>query len=132
MKAVFYASKIAGKLKHENPEKLKAFIAGLKPTIRQKITIEKYVQKRSNPQNNYYFGVVVDMIVKETGSDKDTVHAELKKMFLLIKDGKIPIVGSTKKLSTIDFNEYINQCVLWSAEWLGVVIPDPNYPDGEY
>ena len=129
MKAKFFASKIAGKLVYENPEKLKAFIAGLKVNIRQKITFEKYVQKRSLPQNAYYHGVVVKMVADYTGMRPEEAHEGLKWMFLKERGEYMPTVKSTAKLTTKEFIDYIEQCVIWAAEFLGVVIPDPNYPD---
>ena len=131
MKPKFYYSIFAGEPKYERPEQRVAFLKGIskKPNIRYVETHEKYVQNRTIQQNKYYFGVVVKMIVKETGSDKETVHAELKKKFLLIKDGVMPVVGSTKDLSTIDFMKYSDECVLWAAEFLQIIIPPPPYGD---
>ena len=38
----------------------------------------------------------------------------------------MPKVKSTTKLSTKEFNEYIEQIQVWAASEHGVVIPDPN------
>ncbi len=129
MKPKFYYSIFAGEPKYEWPEQREAFLKGLKPNTRYVETHEKYVQNRTIQQNKYYFGVVVKTIVKETGSDKKTVHAELKKKFLLIEDGVMPVVGSTKDLSTIGFMKYSDECVLWAAEFLKITIPPPPYKD---
>ena len=122
---------VDGKPKYEHQDRREAFLRGIakKPNVRYAETHEKYVAKRSLAQNAYYFGVVVSDIVKETGSDKDSVHYELRKKFLLIKDGIIPKVGSTKDLSTIKFNEYINKCILWAGEFLHMTFDEPYYPD---
>ena len=114
---------------YEKPGLLEAYLKGFKPDTRLEIVIKKYVPKRTNRQNRYYFGCVVRTICEETGSDPDTVHAELKKMFLLIKGGLIPIVGSTRKLNTKDFGVYLDKVILWSAEFLGIIIPPPDYID---
>ena len=129
MKAIFYAAPFAGKLVHEHPEKLKAFIAGLKPTIRQKITIEKYIQKRSSQQRKYYFGVVVKLIADHCGMTPQEAHEALKWMFLQERGEYMPTVRSTAKLTTKEFMDYIEQCVIWAAEFLQIVVPDPNFPD---
>jgi len=125
----FYGKSLLGGIAFEKPSLVEAYLRGFKPETRLEIVIKKYVSLRTNKQNAYYWSVVIRTISQETGSDPDTVHAELKKMFLLIKDGVLPIVGSTKKLSTKDFGVYLDKVILWAAEFLQVIVPPADYVD---
>ena len=75
---------------------------------------------RSNPQNKYYFGVVVDMISEETGNEPEETH-ELLKLKFLKPMGK----ANTTQLDTKEFNLYIEKIQRWAAQDLGCIIPDP-------
>lgn len=106
-----------------------AYIKNFKPDTRLEITVKKYVPKRTDRQHRYYFGVVVDMIARETGMSKEEAHDGLKQMFLRVDHDKLPTVRSTTSLTTKEFMAYIEQVVMWSAQFLGLVIPDPDYVD---
>jgi hypothetical protein len=108
--------------------------------------IEKIFGKRTNLQNAYYFGVVVPAVregLKEVGYETesiDEVHEFLKGKFIVLEGRKrkrlinkitgeikyINVVKSSRKLSTIEFNAYLERIIQWSAEYLNVVIPYPN------
>lgn len=75
---------------------------------------------RSNPQNKYYFGVIVDMISQETGNEPEETH-ELLKLKFLKPMGK----QNTTQLDTREFNLYIEKIQRWAAQELSMVIPDP-------
>ena len=93
---------------------------------------------RSDPQNRYYWGVVVEMIragMKEMGDivTADQVHEFLKWRFLRVSKidegtGEVlyEYAGSTAKLKTVEFGEYIEKCCQFAAEMLGVSIPLPQ------
>ena len=76
---------------------------------------------RSNPQNKYYFGVIVDMISQETGNEPEETHELLKLKFLKTM-GK----QNTTQLDTREFNLYIEKIQRWASITLNMVIPDPN------
>lgn len=95
--------------------------------------------KRSLRQNAYYHGVVVPMVRQglfDAGYDQVTEnedaheilkHIFLKRKFISEQNGdEVVVAGSTRKLTTVEFNEFIHQVTRWAAEYLGVVIPDPN------
>jgi hypothetical protein len=93
------------------------------------VTVKRKRKTRSNPQNDYYHGVVVpafSSIFNVAGIDynKDQVHDVLKTKYLLVHDPHVR-VRSTTELSTVEFNDYLLQLQQWAAE-LGVYIPDPN------
>lgn len=100
---------------------------------RVEVTVEKQTHKRSNGQNRYYWGVVVQTIAEHTGLDPEEVHDALKQMHSprwhmkvnhLAGDLKIPT--STTRLDTLQFVEYTEKCRLWANEFLGLNIPLPG------
>lgn len=97
------------------------------------------IKKRSLLQNAYYHAVVVPMIkegLREAGYNEvktnEDAHEVLKHLFLKkqIKseksDEEITIAGSTTKLSTADFNKFLEEIWQWASEYLGITIPEPN------
>ena len=102
------------------------------------ITISKAKKKRSNPQNSYYWGVVIP-IVKSGLVDigykmtSERTHDFLKERFLkedLVNEETGEVIGtvskSTAELTTSQFMDYLAEIQQFSAEFLGVQIPDPN------
>lgn len=101
------------------------------------VIVQRHRSKRSDQQNRYYWGGVVPIVcmgLNDIGyriNEADT-HEYLKATFL--KDSIVnertgellPMIGSTRKLTTIGFMEYIQDIQRWAAEFLGVEIPDPN------
>ncbi len=83
-------------------------------------------KNRSNNQNRFYWGVLIDIIGKELGYTADETHEALKMKFLLDRRGKIPTVRSTAVLTTKEFEDYLEDIKRWAAEFLNVVLPDPN------
>lgn len=93
---------------------------------RVEVIIRKPRTKRSDVQNSYYWGVVIELLSKELGYDKDEMHEILKYKFLQSNAMGMPYVKSTTKLSTGEFEEYLSKIKQWAAEFLHIVIPDPN------
>lgn len=91
---------------------------------------------RSLQQNAYFWGVVIQALSEHTGYLPDEVHQFLKAKFipkrLAIADGNGEVVdeyvlgGSTRKMNTIEFGEYMETIRRWAAETLDLVIPDPS------
>lgn len=101
------------------------------------ITIEKRKKRRSLKQNAYYWGVVVPMCkngLLEAGYKMTTeqVHEYLKANFNIVEivnenTGEIlKSVGSTSEMTTSQMMDYFAEIQRWSAEYLGVQIPEPN------
>lgn len=117
----------AGKLTLDYPAQFFAFakrFAG----IDAEIELRKRRTKRSKKQNDYYWSVVVPLIAEECGYSSDQMHQALKVKFLSQEDLSRGLmrVGSTTKLSTAEFVEFTDRVVLWAAEYLGVIIPQPE------
>lgn len=95
--------------------------------------------KRSNQQNRYLWGVVYAMLSEHIGEqDVELIHEYCKKRFLPKRilsiaskeSGEIvdeeEVSGTTAKLSTIEFSEYIEKIQIWASTHLNLSIPDPN------
>lgn len=102
------------------------------------VKIDK-ANKRSLPQNAYYHGVIVPLVkngLKDIGYNEvrtnEDAHECLKYLFLKKQipnenTGEvIEILGSTAKLTTTEFNLFIEQVAQWCSEYLGFVLPMPN------
>lgn len=101
------------------------------------VSIRRKKKYRSSPQNRYYHGVVIPslryaMEAKGYVVSKDEVHELLKHKFLKgqivnIATGEIiDTIGSTTKLSTSDFMDFITQIQAYAAEKFECIIPEPN------
>jgi hypothetical protein len=102
------------------------------------IIIEKRRKKRSNPQNAYYWSVVLPMM--QTGFYNNLgehvgiqeAHEFLKGRFLFREvvnqelGEVIKLSKSTTELSTIEWEEYMDSIRAFSTEFLGIQIPLPN------
>lgn len=97
------------------------------------------MKKRSLLQNAYYHAVVVPMVkdgLREAGYNEvrtnEDAHEVLKHLFLKKKiksektEEEITIAGSTTKLTTTDFNKFLEEVWQWASEYLGITIPEPN------
>ena len=96
------------------------------------VSVKLHREKRTTPQNQLYW-VIVGLVAKETGNDKDTVHRFFAKQFIgydvkLIGEERLAIVRSTATLSTEEFSEYLSKVMAFTATELGIIIPDPDSP----
>lgn len=118
----------------QNVRAWQQYVESLKPGT-YKVNITK-TNKRSNPQNSYYWGVVIPMIRQafyDLGHElsAEETHEFLKGKFnckQVVGDGgevvEIPL--STASLNKTDFGEYLEKIQRFASEFLGLVIPDPN------
>jgi hypothetical protein len=104
------------------------------------LTIQKARKSRSNPQNSFYWGVVLQLVqsgLKDaTGEFRsvENIHYNiLLKMFapeneiVNIETGEcITEKITSSEMTTTQFSEYIMEIQKWSAEFLGISIPNPN------
>ena len=98
------------------------------------LTVEEFRAKRSNPQNRYYWSVVVALIhraLNEGGIEvtREGTHDLLKFRFLkedhrVGPEEVITTVRSTTELDKLEFGTYLDECIRFAAEYLNVVIPD--------
>lgn len=105
------------------------------------VEVNEYHLPRSNPQNAYYWGVVVNLTtlaINDLGNEftEEQTHDLFKQLFLSEKKtlankgtGEVLIekefTKSTASLNTKEFEVYLSKCKQWCAETLDLEIPDP-------
>lgn len=104
------------------------------------VTVKHLYAKRSLSQNAYYRGVVVpliaDALTDAWGEDisEEEAHDQLKSLFNVrtidTENGTVSLIGSTSKLTTVEFSAYVEKCVQWAASFLSINIPDPLKIEG--
>lgn len=100
----------------------------------QTVEIKDFKKNRSSQQNRYYFGIVLPLLADNYGDAKTDFHEFLKRKFLMPRiveiDGmRFEIMPSTSKLSTVDFNEFVEQVCRFASEEMGIFVPPPNYSE---
>lgn len=95
---------------------------------RVSVDISAWRKTRSAQQNRYYFGVVVAILGEEFGYTPDEMHAALNHRFLGDVDERTGLmkIGSTKDLSTAEFEEHMSRIREWAALNFNCEIPLPN------
>ena len=94
-------------------------------------------KRRSNKENRYYWGVVVPLVfdgLKGMGFEKiinkEDAHLVCKSLFLKVEETqgnvKIEKANSTSKLSTAEFEDYLQYITVWAFDYLNVIIPAPG------
>lgn len=125
LKPLFYGELYDGKMTWYDPEGLKKYLLSL-GDLEVQVLVEKKKKWRSDNQNRYYWGVVIDILGSELGYNPEEMHEALKWQFLRVEGGKIPTVKSTASLSTVEFEDYMGQIRTWASIEFGVYIPEPN------
>lgn len=94
------------------------------------ITMREYLPNRSNPLNQYYWGVVIKLLSEHTGFDKYETHELMKGLYLKTKvemNGKLyDSIKSTTKINNKQMLIYIEKIKQFASETLEVYIPDPH------
>lgn len=106
------------------------------PNKQLSVRVHKKGAKRSNQQNRYLWGVVIEEVrlgLLNIGYEMtaEETHFFLKSKFNPIefpnKEGEaIQLPGTTTNLTKTQFGEYIEKIGQWAAEYLGIRIPQPN------
>lgn len=114
-------------------ESLKSFKDG-----RIILTVKRLYNKRSLPQNNYYWGVIINEFKKgwfDTQGERistDDAHEILKrecnyKEITNEETGEILKIGiSTRTKTTVEYEEYLEDCRKFVYNWFGIDVPLPN------
>ncbi len=120
---ILYGQVKDGKLKLDAPQGYLVQLSSLEGQ-RIELTIRKERHARSLSQNRYYWGVIIEILSNHFGYDREEMHEALKFKFLKKHgDTNLVTVGSTAKLSTVGFTEYIDSVIRWAATEYQVVIP---------
>jgi hypothetical protein len=136
---VIYGEVRNGKLVADDPDQLKAAFR-CHEGKRVSVEVKRWRKNRSTPQNDYYWGVIVQLAGEALGyepkisEDKDAVHEILKwhcnfEMRVVgrgVDRKEIQAPLSTANISTTDFEAYCERCRQWAGRELSLYIPLPN------
>lgn len=107
------------------------------PGKQLKLVISLYRRRRSNPQNAFYFGVVVPLVRQmfiDAGNQitpEETHYYIKKEIWRHIKKIKLPngetkeVVDTSTKLTTSEWEDNLEKTRVWAAEF-GLELPYPN------
>lgn len=114
-------------------DRLNRFYAAREGKLVQ-ITVSESGKPRSPNQNAYYHGVVVRMLADELGYDPEEMHGILKwkflpRQFVAFGGEQMEVTKSTTKLTTGEFEEYLERIRVFAATELAIRIP---LPPGRY
>ena len=91
------------------------------------LTVNKKVNHRSINQNSYAHGVIFTMMGDAIGCTADEAKESLKWEFLRKRlPSGIMTVRSTSDLSTVEFEDFCENCRRLAAEMFNCVIPLPG------
>ena len=131
----FSAHIINGKLKiigHVR-QGLNMWIESFKTGTQVDIIIKKHVDKNTQKQRGYYFGVVVVILADYFGYEKEEMHEELKLKFNPVKSklsSDTIMGGSTTELLKDEYfgdeQSYVERIRRWAVVEYNVNIPDPE------
>ena len=80
---------------------------------RVQVTVEREKRNRTNQQNKYYWGYVLQLLSEHTGHEPEDLHEALKAHFAPKQVvGNIVIPSATRYLDTIDFSVFVEKVVL--------------------
>lgn len=88
--------------------------------------------QRSIPENNYYWGVVIELLAETTGFSPEEAHQAMKLKFLRIVKGKIESVRSTTDLTVAEFETYLEKIRMFASQELSCWIPLPNQDENTF
>jgi hypothetical protein len=127
MNPVFTGRIEKGKVILDNPNRYLVQISRLEGQ-RIEAVLRKQKSQRSINQNNYYFGVVIELLSDHTGYEKDEMHEALKEKFLSseIDEHGLRKIKSTTKLKTTEMEDYLERIRRWAATELNCYVPLPN------
>jgi hypothetical protein len=110
--------------------KVIAYIEKLTEGKKYSVSISQKREIRTLPQNKLYW-LWIACICDETGNDKDTLHEFFKMKFL--EGGFVELFndsfwmnGSTKRLNTKQFTNYLDLIQGFASAELGIVLPNPE------
>lgn len=133
----FVASVVDGRLPDRDARRIGEAIRKLDGK-RVVVTVAEAKKTRSGQQNRYYWGVVVKLITDTFRDAGNMVNAEDVHDFLKAHVGKLAQVlvtadgevfrapGSTTKLTTAEFSDYVEAVRAWAKEVLDLDVPSPE------
>lgn len=126
MKSLHFGAVKKGKLTLDSPERWLLEISRHEGK-RVQVSLDTVKNRRSLSQNAYYWGVVVSLLGEHFGYEPDEMHEALKFKFLRKHEDVLMTVGSTAKMDTKEFGEYLDKVIRWAASEYQVYIPDAGF-----
>lgn len=125
-----HTEKGSSEIRFELPDKYRMYVSDLFGRV--EVIVKKYRKQRSNDQNEYYWGVIVDILADHWGYTKDEAHEAIKLKFLVVKrPGKPDTIGSTRKMNTVQAENFYANIRMWAAQDYSIIIPLPNETEAE-
>ncbi len=87
---------------------------------------------RSEKQNGYYWKVVLRIMADDTGHTRKEIHEWMGLQFLVMLENGQEVVESTTRLSTVEFETYLQKVRMFASTELGIFIPLPNETEFAY
>lgn len=105
-------------------ERAAAVIAQLSPDKPWRIEVNPHRARRSPEQNALLWALYTE-VASGTGHTPEEIHEACKRLFLppktiVIADQVVQIPGSTAKLDTREFSEFVERVQAWAASEIGV------------
>lgn len=137
---IFTGEIIGGKLQFLPAErnKLDLYLGALQGKAMVKIEKFKKIRttgradQKSN-QNGYFWGALLPPLAEHFGYQLDEMNEAIKYKFLRIGGtDELPKVGSTKKLSTLEFEDLTEKIRIWALTEFDINVPSvEDYYNGE-
>lgn len=105
-------------------------------SVKVRVVVEG--KRRSQWQNNYYYGVVVELLRSSLSEEwgepisKDEMHEILKwqcnwrEKVNEATGETLRIPHTTTDMTTVEFEEYLERCRRFALDWFNLEIPLPN------
>jgi hypothetical protein len=112
---------------------LDAFLLRLPANFKWKVTVCRYVRKRSDAQNRYLWGIAYKTLEQATGQSAQDWHDYFLgehngwEEYELFGKKKIRPMKRSSKMTTMEFMDFVDFIQMRAAEH-GIYIPDPNEP----
>lgn len=121
----FIAISQEGELEFADPERLKQFLLYNPGELYINIGKNRRKKTRSEGENKYYWGVVLQLISEHTGETPEDLHDHFRVRFLMQGD-KFQRPRSTTSLSVTEFEDYLSKIRIFAQQDLNVFIPLPH------
>ena len=120
----FYGTVKDGRLSLDRREMFEEYLKHISGPVL--LVLKRPRKPRSVNENNYYWGVVIQMISDETGMTPEETHEAMKWQFLRKQVGQIFTVKSTRILNTLEFEDFVERVRVFAQTNLNIKIPLPN------
>lgn len=107
-------------------QRIADLIRGLSPEKPWRVAVVPHRAKRTTEQNKLLWALYTE-IARGTGATAEEVHEGLKLLFLpkrqiTVGDQVLLVPGSTARLDTAEFSEYVERVQAWAASELGIAL----------